>query len=639
MSTGQSRDVLQQLRRAVLLRDGGRMTDEQLLECFATRHDAAAFEVLVRRHGPMVLGVCRRVLRNPQDAEDAFQATFLVLVRKAASIGQRELLGNWLYGVAYRAALDARAATTRRRARERQLNPMPEPEAGDGGDVWRDLRPLLDQELNRLPDKYRVPVVLCDLEGRTRRDVAAELGIPVGTLSGRLTTARRILTKRLARHGLALSGGMLTADLAGGMASASVPSPLVASTVEGAKAVALGQGAAAVISAQVAALAEGVMKAMLVKKLTGVPGVLLLAALFVGATLLAHQPTAAESSRKRTEAPQVDKDAGAPRMLKLGTGQRGRRVAWSPDGKTLAVVTKVEKTVLGFQYDRRGSAVKLWDVDNGQVRQTLAESSEKGLGFQQVIFSADGKTIASTVSEWIRKPNVLMMRDVVKVWDAKTLALKQTLRGDSQLVCVALSADGKLVAAGDPGKKTVKLWNAGTGALERTLKLGEAQPWSVAFSPDSKVLIVGGQKNDHSGQIQWWDAQTWTLKHVVTQDKYVNAVAFSPDGRMVATSDGGELVQVWSTKKGEVIVSLKGPKRGQRTVAFSPDSRTVAAGGGDGKVRLWDVQTGKLKETLEGHEAEIYAIAFSPDGRRLASTSQDQTLRLWPINRRAVQPK
>jgi RNA polymerase sigma factor (sigma-70 family) len=123
------------------------MTDGQLLECFVTRGDGAAFEALVRRHGPMVLGVCRRVLRNPQDAEDAFQATFLVLIRKAASIGRRELLGNWLYGVAYRTALDARAAAARRRARERQVSPMPEPQAGDGADVWRDLRPLLDQEL------------------------------------------------------------------------------------------------------------------------------------------------------------------------------------------------------------------------------------------------------------------------------------------------------------------------------------------------------------------------------------------------------------------------------------------------------------------------------------------------------------
>src|SRR5439155_13534933 len=116
-----------------------------------------------------------------------------------------------------------------------------------------------------------------------------------------------------------------------------------------------------------------------------------------------------------------------------------------------------------------------------------------------LVFSRNGKTIAATVSEG--PPGV----DVVKLWDAQTLALKQTLRGHSQLVCVALSPDGKLVAAGDPGKKSLRLWSADTGTLERTLETGEASPWSMAFSPDSKTLVVGGQKNDGSGEVSLWD--------------------------------------------------------------------------------------------------------------------------------------
>src|SRR5579884_1115666 len=201
-------------------------TDEELLDRFVSQRDAAAFETLVRRHGPMVLGVCRRLLQHPKDAEDAFQATFLVLVRKAASLGQRELLGNWLYGVAYRTALDARAAAMRRRKREKQVSAMPEPEMRDESEEWRDLRPFLDRELNRLPDKYRIPIVLCDLEGKTRQDAANKLNLPVGTLSGRLTTARKMLAKRLARHGLALSAGALIAALSPSAASAAVPAPL-----------------------------------------------------------------------------------------------------------------------------------------------------------------------------------------------------------------------------------------------------------------------------------------------------------------------------------------------------------------------------------------------------------------------------
>src|SRR4051794_21714745 len=180
MATGQSNGVIRHLRRVALLPDGGGMTDAQLLECFLTARDEAAFAALVRRHGPMVLGVCRRVLRHDHDAEDAFQAAFLVLARRAATIRQRELLGNWLYGVAYRAALEVRA---RRRPRERQVSDMPEPRVADGADVGAELRPVLDEELNRLPEKFRVAVVLCDLEGRTRREAARQLGIPEGTLS------------------------------------------------------------------------------------------------------------------------------------------------------------------------------------------------------------------------------------------------------------------------------------------------------------------------------------------------------------------------------------------------------------------------------------------------------------------------
>jgi RNA polymerase sigma factor (sigma-70 family) len=593
------------------------MTDAQLLECFISRRDEAAFEALVWRHGPMVVGVCRRVLRHAQDAEDAFQATFLILVRKAAAIGQRQLLGNWLYGVAYRTALEARAKATRRRTRERQVSPMPEPEAADGADVGREVRPLLDRELNRLPDKDRIPVVLCDLEGGTRREVAQQLGIPVGTLSGRLTTAHRLLAKRLARHGLALTGGALTVVLSPAAASAGVPAPLVVSTVKAAVALTAGRVAAGVVSSQVAALTKGVPKAMLMKKLKIVTAWLLAAGILAGGAAVVVQAN--------REAP----DAGAAKVLKLDA--RGRRVVWSPDGKTLVVVTKVEKIVLGVKVDGKGSAIQLWDVGKGQVRQTLAESPLGGLAFQQVVFSADGKTIAATVAEEIQRANSFEIRDVVKVWDAKTLVLKQTLGGNSQAACVALSPDGKRVATGDPGRRRVHIWNGGTGALERTLQTGDAQPWSLAFSPNGKTLVVGGQKSDRSGEVTLWNPETGELKHALEVANFVNAVAFSPDGNMIASSAGGELINVWGVEKGDVIVVLNGHKRGHRSLAFSRDGKLLAVGGPDGKVRLWAMPTGRLKEILEGHQDEIHSVAFSPDGKTLATTSQDQTVRLWPI--------
>jgi RNA polymerase sigma-70 factor (ECF subfamily) len=161
----------------------------------------------------MVLAVCRRVLRHAQDAEDAFQATFLVLARKASSLRSRELLGHWLYGIAYRTALKARAMNLRRRTRESQarLRSCPEPADGDS----EELLARLDAEISRLPEKYRVPVVLCELQGKSRKDVACLLGLPEGTVSSRLANARKLLARRL-KTGVALSGSLLTAALGKG---------------------------------------------------------------------------------------------------------------------------------------------------------------------------------------------------------------------------------------------------------------------------------------------------------------------------------------------------------------------------------------------------------------------------------------
>jgi RNA polymerase sigma factor (sigma-70 family) len=270
--------LLEHLRRTVL-RDGAGLTDGQLLDRFITDGDTAAFEALVRRHGPMVLGVCRRILRDPHDADDAFQATFLVLTRKACSVWPREMVGNWLYGVAHTTALRVKAGNAKRRMRERQVMHMPEPMAAPEN-PWDDLQPLLDQELARLPDKYRAAIVLCDLEERSRREAARQLKIPEGTVSSRLTTGRRMLAKRLTRRGLVLSGASLAVVLSESALSACVPISLVISTVKAATCGVAGTAAAACpISIQVAVLAEGVQRTMLLTKLKIAAAVLLVAAL------------------------------------------------------------------------------------------------------------------------------------------------------------------------------------------------------------------------------------------------------------------------------------------------------------------------------------------------------------------------
>jgi RNA polymerase sigma factor (sigma-70 family) len=267
MANSQLSEVIRHLRRTVLLRDEAERTDGQLLEDYLRHRNEGALAALVFRHGPMVWGVCRRVLRDHHDAEDAFQATFLVLVRKAASVVPREMVANWLYGVAHQTALKARATTAKQRVRERQVSEMPEPAAAEP-DLWNDLQPLLDQELSCLPDKHRVAIVLCDLEGKTRKEAARQLGVPEGTLAARVARGRVMLAKRLARHGLALSGGALGTMLAQNVLLAGVPTSMVSNTIKAASLFAAGQTAVAgLISAKAAALTEGVLQTMLLSKI------------------------------------------------------------------------------------------------------------------------------------------------------------------------------------------------------------------------------------------------------------------------------------------------------------------------------------------------------------------------------------
>src|SRR5262245_28855298 len=230
MASGQAHPVLRFLHRITARTDAAATPDTDLLVRFAVRRDESAFAALVRRYGPMVLGVCRRVLRDVHDEEDAFQATFLVLVSRAGSVGRPELLGNWLYGVAQRTALRARADGVRRRAREASAFITNQTEPADDGET-DDMRRMLDEELGRLPLKYRMPIVLHYLEGRTQEEAARRLGCPRKTVTTRLTRACERLRARLSRRGVALSAGTAAAMLASSMAASAVPPALTEATL------------------------------------------------------------------------------------------------------------------------------------------------------------------------------------------------------------------------------------------------------------------------------------------------------------------------------------------------------------------------------------------------------------------------
>jgi len=287
------------------------LSEWQLLDRYAGRGDEAAFEALVARHGPMVLGVCRRVLRDPADVEDAFQATFLVLVRKAGTLGERDLLARWLYGVAHRVALRARSAAARRGARERTGIPVEPAAAAGDPDGW-ELAATLLEEVRRLPEKYRSPVVLCDLEGRTHEQAARELRWPVGTVKGRLARARDRLRDRLIRRGLAPSAGLLAHALTRD-ASAAVPTALMANTARSARAFLTLGVAAGAIPAHVTTLASGILRAMAMTKLFTLTAAALLGVglLTSGGAILARQGVGPKADGPRP-APAAEAEPAEP---------------------------------------------------------------------------------------------------------------------------------------------------------------------------------------------------------------------------------------------------------------------------------------------------------------------------------------
>jgi RNA polymerase sigma factor (sigma-70 family) len=322
----------------------GEAGDAQLLQAFLHQGDESAFEALVWRHGPMVLGVCRRLLRDAHEAEDAFQASFLILARKAGSIGKHASLGSWLHKVAHRAALRARSCSLRRQRRERLVADLPaavDAQQTPGPDQ-AELRDVLDEELSRLAEKYRGPVVLCCLEGLTNEEAARRLLIPAGTLKTRLARARELLAGRLAKRGLAVGAGLLSGPVFPQGVPAAVPVSLVDASLRGAVA-----GAAA--SGPVMTLTEGVLRAMMLTKLK-----LTAAALAVGVALagtgvasyqaLAEQPAAQEGASEKGATAAERALRIKKRIVKLQEDLRkaeeeaARERATPPRGKPIAVI-------------------------------------------------------------------------------------------------------------------------------------------------------------------------------------------------------------------------------------------------------------------------------------------------------------
>jgi RNA polymerase sigma factor (sigma-70 family) len=368
MATAQMGTVLRHIRRLA----GGaapERSDCQLLDDFAGRRDEAAFAALVARHGAMVLRVCRRVLGHEQDAEDAFQATFLVLAGAAATIRRREALAGWLHGVAQRTAMKAKRTAARRRAREgRPRSPAP---PSPPGLLWEEVRTVLDEELGRLAEPFRSAFVLCALEGKTGPEAAAALGCKEATVYTRMNRARRLLQKALAARGIELAALLGALAVADGAARA-VPAALVRATVGFGLLVAAGEPAAAVIPSRVAALAAGVTRAMFVTKAKIAVVLVFAASLFaLGAGVLACQePEALPTARSESAAPPEGKGqaAGAADKDKKTVTLTGRVL--DPDGKPVA---GAKLYLLDYAAGGKAPAVREVTAADGRFRFAVAE--------------------------------------------------------------------------------------------------------------------------------------------------------------------------------------------------------------------------------------------------------------------------
>jgi RNA polymerase sigma factor (sigma-70 family) len=397
MSTTQT-DFLRYLRTLTARQSTGLLSDQQLLERFLHDHSEPSFAALVARHGPMVLSVCRRVLQHAQDAEDAFQATFLVLARKASSIRKQASLGSWLHGVAYHSAECLRVKARRRNAHEHRWSAPP---VGDLMDdiTWRELRSVLDEELQNLPEKYRAPLVLCYLEARTQDEGARQLGWSKNTFRRRLESGRNALGRRLARRGITLSAALSAPLLADPVANASLPPLLAANTVRAGLSSLLGNTGGDTVSSQVAAVAEGGVGSLLAKK-TGI-ALVLFASLALGlGSLLAYRAVQGRTFAKTPATPLASPSSPA------GSERKDQSVeikgcVLGPDGKPfagahvfLASRSSTKKADLPPRVTTESDgrfhlAIKSADFDP-QGKATLAVTA-KGLGPDWIELKAEGK--------------------------------------------------------------------------------------------------------------------------------------------------------------------------------------------------------------------------------------------------------
>ncbi len=669
MGDGRLKPLIHRLLHTVGM-GGGQLSDAQLLERFVLARDEAAFESLLWRHGPMVLALCRRLLRHRHDTEDAFQAAFLVFFRKAQSISRRECVASWLYKVAYRVALKARARAAARTGDDSLVESLPAREEPDAA-LAADLRPVLDDALSRLPEKYRAPLVLHYLQGKTVQQVADEIGCPAGTVSGRLNRARELMRQRLARRGVALSVALVPAALARAGEAAAMTAGLAGATRDAVRGLAGQSTAAGTASAGARALAEGGARLLAVARRKIVALALLalglagLGAGLAGQLLPAPQgpgtsPPAAPTVARRAGPAGRPPVAGVEDPLPPGARARLGSQRYAYGGTIHALTISPDgATVVGVGL---GNALVFWEAATGK-RQLIIPGREAPLQLYAVDFSPDGADVvvgdsrgrAVVIDAWKTNTtgsamacderhggNVEAVRfapdgrrvasagadGVVRLWAPATGKVLQTLTGHRGAVhALAFAPDGKtLASAGEDG--TVRLWGLTPGAMRRTSYAHTGPVRALAFSTDGKILAsAGGDRR----VVLWRPDAGLAFGEFNLRTVAPLALAFVDDKRLAIAAEAGA-VRVYDVLANKLLGDYRGLQWAVNAVAFSRDGRKLVAGGQDGAFLRWDVASGEADEpATPGHRGAVWGVAVSADGQVIASGGMDGTVRLWDL--------
>ena len=665
--------------------------DAELVKRFALDRDEDAFAEILRRHGAMVFATCRSVLHCEQDAEDAFQATFLLLARKADTIRQPEAIAGWLHGVARRLSLRRRDSIRVRQRYESAVSP-PEPSTDDM--TWRELRRVLHEEIERLPDVLRIALVVCYLEGLTQDEAAARLGCPVGTLKSRLDQGRKLLRTRLARRGLGPMA-VLSASVLPSLLGAAVSPSLTIHTLRAALTPAAGSAAVEELVRDGLRLLAPGREVMIAWLFAVVLCCVSYAVLTLGASPAADPPAAPKPEKPRTDLHGDALPEGA--VARLGTLRlrhetRVGNVALSPDGKKLARSGK-------------DGTIRVWDTSTGKELHRLAGGHE--LDCARAIFSPDSKHLASCgafgeVRIWDmatgklvfvpenaqpigkpRDPKRITLHGMAYSADGKLLAGMATARGISvwdaatgkevgllpmtvvgRVERMRFLTDGRLagLTRGNDSAVTLGIWDTKTHKQETELLLtppiqpavrpeggrpvreiprgSESRTFDV--SPDGTKVIGVGNGPPYKVQERWvwtgaatiWDVASGKQTAHWKLPQSPRGVVFSSDGKTIACSQQ-ECVQILDAETGEELRRVQGwhSPGNHRTsagqVAFSADGKTLATDIGQA---LWviDVSTGKRRPLPGGHEGGVDALIYSPDGKTIASaSSEDDSVRLW----------